>query len=429
MKSQTAFCAVLLSLFVILACQPLGAPLTETPVAQVPPTSTVEIPPTTTPTSEEISTITPTAAPPPAATLLPAAPAHFKPGDALQLDEIHMVSLTEGWAISGAYLLATADGGRTWRETTPPETHAADALVKVYGGFPDARTAWIVFSVGDQIPPDASIWRTMDGGVNWTPSAPLSHQAYGDALWAEFASFHDPMRGWAILRGVYVGAGTHYTEQFFRTVDGGLAWTPLGVDVGVDYDGFVFADAAHGLVSWQTVGAYENWPPEYAITANGWDTWESRQLPPPADAPGIFDQYPYCEPYQPNMLSSSSIRILLGCYKYGEPPTEFTGYLYSSEDGGTTWATYPLPASVLASKASLIFFDQTHALLLGREIFKSEDGGQTWQPVKTVNWDGRFSFVDSLHGWAIARAGDQVALVSTQNGGDTWVEIKPVIAH
>jgi hypothetical protein len=45
-----------------------------------------------------------------------------------------------------------------------------------------------------------------------------------------------------------------------------------------------------------------------------------------------------------------------------------------------------------------------------------------------VNWDGQFSFVDDLHGWAVARNEQEIALVRTQNGGTSWSILKPVSA-
>ena len=38
----------------------------------------------------------------------------FVSGDPVVLDEIHMLNQDEGWALSGPFVLATDDGGRTW---------------------------------------------------------------------------------------------------------------------------------------------------------------------------------------------------------------------------------------------------------------------------------------------------------------------------
>ncbi len=235
-----------------------------------------------------------------------------------------------------------------------------------------------------------------------------------------------------MVRGVYLGAGTHYAAQLLRSTDGGLTWLPLisngNFDYNYDYTGLIFADPDHGLAAWQTTGAYAPSPPEYALTSDGATNWVVRQLPPPAEAPDLFDTSPYCEPFQPHMFSGESIRLLVGCFDIHEPPQEFSSYLYSSDDGGSTWASTQLPEKVLANQTTLFFFDNDNALLLGRDIYQSADGGQTWKYVKSVTWDGQFSFVDPQTGWAIARANGERALVKTSNGGALWTEIKPVIA-
>jgi photosystem II stability/assembly factor-like uncharacterized protein len=421
-----------------LACGPLTA-AAPTATSEVPspalPVSSPAVPPTQeaslalqtpTATPAEEATLPPGASPTPAPAQ-PAASAHYKAGAPIKLDEIHMFSLTEGWGLSGPYVLVTRDGGLTWREQTPPENFAEGTPDKVYGVFLDTRTAWAIFSTGNQIPPEASVWHTTDGGQTWTPGASLGHQVIGEQVWAQFAVF-DTGNIWLLVRGVYHGAGTHYINQLFRTQDGGLTWTnPYDGDVNWDYTGMVFADANNGWLTWETNGAYAPGPPDYAVTTDGGASWDSRELPPPSDKPDLFNQYDYCESYQPNLLSASSVRLLVGCFDAHEPPQQFVSYLYASDDGGATWSIYPLPADVLASNDTLIFFGAGTALLLGRDMYATKDGGRTWLQIKTVNWDGQFSFVDPSNGWAVATANGQIALVKTVNGGVKWTEIKPVI--
>ncbi len=366
----------------------------------------------------------------------PAAPPHFKAGEKIRLDFIHMSTDTEGWATSGPWVLRTRDGGESWQEVTPPQPLPEGTFAMVYGSFPDEYSAWVIHgfdSIGAddpryayfQIPPTASVWATFDGGETWIASPPLMHEVYGDATWAEFAAVDDST-GWMMVRGVYVGAGTHYVAQLFQTVDG-ITWIPVpDGDVGVDYTGMVFADEDNGWLTWQTTGAYAAAPPEVAMTSDGGYNWDVMELPPPDDAPGLFSQYEYCEPYQPDLLSAQSIRLLVTCFDYYDPPKEYTSYLYASDDAGQNWQIIPLPEKVNASGYTLFFFDAENCLLLGRDMYRSEDGGETWDLVKTVNWDGQFSFVDDQTGWAIARNGDELALVQTTNGGETWSKLDPV---
>src|SRR5512139_267438 len=43
---------------------------------------------------------------------------HHDPGDLITLDQIKMVDVQHGWAISGGDVLYTTDGAQTWREAT-----------------------------------------------------------------------------------------------------------------------------------------------------------------------------------------------------------------------------------------------------------------------------------------------------------------------
>ncbi len=444
MKINRIFLAILcLSVMgVLLSCSPSPTPAS----TSGPDTTTVAPVATPIPATEELlptpTEITPgpeaTSDRPPDSPPQPAATPHFNAGEKLALDFIHMVSFDEGWALQGPYVLVTEDGGSTWREVTPPEPLPEGILAQAYAAFANESTAWVVYGFDTldstdpayayfQIPAQASVWVTYDGGERWTPSPPLMHEIYGDSTWAELTAVDD-ITAWMMIRGVYVGAGTHYIAQLFRTEDG-ITWEPLDADVGVDYTGMVFANRDTGWLTWQTVGAYAAAPPEYAVTSDSGFNWEMRELPAPDDSPNLFEQYEYCEPYQPNLLSASEVKLLVACFDYDDPPRSFISYLYSSDDGGDLWQMVALPKKVNGARTTLIFFDSQTGLLLGRDMVETRDGGETWDLIKTVNWDGQFSFVDELNGWAIARNEGDIALVQTEDGGRTWSQLDPVVAR
>lgn len=423
--------AGILFTFTALACSTFSTatPTLPLPVVASPTALPSEEPSTPQILSDETATNLPPATVP-AASPQPAVARH-QPGDPIILDRIKMIDARNGWAISGPDVLFTADGAQTWREVTPPELLPEGVLIQTQGTFLDSKHAWLIFSFDNQIPMNAVVWHTNDSGHTWVPSAPLEHEAFGDQVWAEFAVL-DEMHLWLMVRGVYAGAGIHYVAQFLRSTDGGLTWLPLtgneSFDYNYNYTGLDFTDSDHGLVTWQTIGAYAPAPPKYALTFDGAVNWEVHQLPPPVDEPNLFETFEYCEPFQPKMLSDRAIRLLVGCFDFHDPPEEFSSYLYSSEDGGSTWTSVHLPEKVIAGQDTLFFFDANNALLLGRDIYRSMDGGQSWEYVKSVSWDGQFTFVDPQTGWAIARADGQIALVKTSNGGASWIEIEPVIA-
>jgi photosystem II stability/assembly factor-like uncharacterized protein len=326
----------------------------------------------------------------------------------------------------GSYLLTTSDGGSTWRESGPNVIGPFD---KIYGTFFDATHAWIIYSNAGQLDPGLTIWLTTDGGRTWSVNSgePQFPQVMGDSTWAEFATL-DPLNLWVMVRGVYVGAGTHHNHELFQTTDGGQTWHSLDGQISDDYTGMVFADIHSGIRTLQTVGAYAAGPAAYDATTDGGANWTNVELPAPLDNPGLFDAYPYCETYSPVMQSAYMIRLLVGCFDYNDPPKKFASYLYVSQDGGTSWKTVRLPEQINAQDYRLLYFGSSNALLVGRQIFASADVGKSWSLVQSVTWKGQFSFVDASHGWAVASSSEGIALVKTINGGKTWSLVKPTIA-
>jgi photosystem II stability/assembly factor-like uncharacterized protein len=433
-KAPLVFAACML-LLTTLGCGLQSPPAVPSSVPSVPATEppaspqavATEAPTVEAPTATEEPTQPEPTFPAPASVAVPAAAPRLRSGAPIQVDEIHMVTATSGWGISGLYVLVTADGGRTWREVTPPVSFLDGTPDQAYGTFLDAQTAWVIFSGSDQIPHEAQVWHTTDGGNTWTPGAPLLHQVNAESVWAEFAVL-DAQNVWLLVRGVYHGAGTHFTHELFHTSDGGLTWASLDGQISDDYTGMVFRDTLNGVRTLQTIGAYAAAPAAYDATSDGGATWNNIELPPPTDAPDLFNQYDYCETYQPDLFSTTFIRMLVGCFDYYTPPHKFVSYLYASYDDGKTWSTQLLPDKVVASQDTLIFFGAYQVLLLGRDSYQNTNGGfGDWSHVKTVTWDGQFSFVDAQHGWAVARSNGEVALVQTANGGGTWNVIKPAI--
>jgi photosystem II stability/assembly factor-like uncharacterized protein len=367
--------------------------------------------------------------PPPTPMPTPVGPqaslALYSPGQSIVMDEIKMINPKEGWGISRSSVLVTLDGGKKWVEVTPPSALLTNGNSKAYGGFYDTKTAWVIFAADNQISPTETIWYTTDGGITWTPGPALGHKAYGDKMWAEF-SVLGARDLWVMIRGVYVGAGTHFDHQLFRSIDGGATWVTYDSPTSDDYTAMVFFDANTGVRTLQTTGSYAPAPPVMETTVDGGMTWVSHQLPPPQIKPALFTHYPYCETYSPAMLTPQSIRVLMGCFDY--PHLIYAGYYYKSEDGGQTWTSFPLPSKAHAETSQQIYFDDSHILVMGRNSYRSNSAGQGWSFIKTVNWEGQFSFVDPKIGWAIASEKGLSALVSTVNGGATWSLIKPFIA-
>jgi photosystem II stability/assembly factor-like uncharacterized protein len=236
--------------------------------------------------------------------------------------------------------------------------------------------------------------------------------------------FADRDHGWLMK---VLDAGMHHVYvALYRTADGGLSWETV-VDPHATTDlqscgktGMVFMADQSGWVTYDCGGVYD--VPFIDWTPDGGSTWQSVQLPPPPGDPDLFGRTIACGMHWPTMFSSASGTMVLECVRYEGDDRIEEAYLYSTSDQGQTWQSFPYPGGELR------LIDANVGLALGREIHQTRDGGRTWTQISFVNWDGQFSFVDDQTGWAVARSGEEIALVSTTNGGQTWEQLDPRVA-
>jgi photosystem II stability/assembly factor-like uncharacterized protein len=106
--------------------------------------------------------------------------------------------------------------------------------------------------------------------------------------------------------------------------------------------------------------------------------------------------------------------------------------LYATADGGQTWRSSALPASevtfINASVGWALTAPDPNNPLAPHDLYRTGDSGQTWTKIKSLNWDSQLDFITDQEGWAVAKAGDAIALVHTTDGGQTWKETKPLMA-
>jgi hypothetical protein len=174
-----------------------------------------------------------------------------------QVDDMGLLSTTDGWVLRGDQLLMTGDNGVTWQVISPENIGQILAVAfvdphhgwlvslesegellihqtqdggkywqtwilpftgfdvsNVYLDFVDAQTGWLEqkmvssssFSLG-------KLFATQDGGRTWEErSIPLGEPVH----------FSDPLNGWV--------RGGPADDQFYRSEDGGKSWFPEGED-------------------------------------------------------------------------------------------------------------------------------------------------------------------------------------------------------
>src|SRR6185369_3049432 len=111
----------------------------------------------------------------------------------------------------------TKDGGKTWRDVTPPGLTSWSKISQIDAGHSDASTAYIAVNrirLDDQKP---HVYRTMDGGATWKeivnglPEGPVNTVR------------EDPQRRGLLFAGTEVAV--------FASLDNGDHWQPLRLNM------------------------------------------------------------------------------------------------------------------------------------------------------------------------------------------------------
>ncbi|MFF5360567.1 WD40/YVTN/BNR-like repeat-containing protein [Streptomyces scabiei] len=242
------------------------------------------------------------------------------------------VSRNTAWlAGSAGTVLRTGDGGRTWRDVSPPG--AGELQFRDIEAF-DARRA-VVLAIGEG---EASrVYRTDDGGATWTESFrntdprafydcltffdPRHGLAMSDPVEGKFRilSTKDGGRSWTVLpnegmppalegeagfaasgqclvssgpRDVWMATGGAARARVLHSADRGLTWTAAdtGVPAGDPARGvfaLAFRDRAHGIAVGGDYRADQTSPRAAATTGDAGRTWKPAAQPPPAYRSGV----------------------------------------------------------------------------------------------------------------------------------------------
>jgi len=330
-----------------------------------------------------------------------------------------MIDQLAGWSIAVSesdteHILRTEDGGYNWQDVTPPQPLAdMGTKLTVNGAFWDEGTAWASYNGSD------IVWATKNGGVTWQPALLEFETVYGSLF-----SVLDGNHAWMFQ---FLGADMQkvYTAPY-RTKDGGVSWEKLldpDTDASIqsfDKTGAAFINPQYGWLTRFFRGVQSQ--VELNLTQDGGLTWEAIDIPEPPSAPELFSNFfCACGLYDPYLVSPLEGSTRLSCSCNEDDQRIEYDYLYRTNDGGVTWEIQETPGG------GLVYIDDQIIYALGREIYRSEDGGENWQKIRTVNWDGQFTFIDRYTAWIVATNNGEYALVKTSNGCDSFIEIKPEV--
>lgn len=181
------------------------------------------------------------------------------------------VSAVNGTDGSGSVVYKTTDGGATWFQQLPSGFTSPGSFVN-YVHFFDANTG---IAMGDPVgsPLEFEIWRTTDGGSNWT-------QIPGSAIPNPSAADEYGLNGGNVAVGSSVWLVTT-KGRILKSSDMGLTWTvsqaPLtnfGAALPANSGRIAFSDANNGCLI-KTSGTVASPVYTYYTTTNGGTTWSA----------------------------------------------------------------------------------------------------------------------------------------------------------
>ncbi|WP_078947695.1 oxidoreductase [Streptomyces griseus] len=265
-------------------------------------------------------------------------------------------------------VLRTSDGGRSWRNVSPPG--AAELQFRDIEAF-DARRA-VVLAIGEG---EASrVYRTDDGGATWTESfRNTDARAFYDCL-----TFFDRRHGLAMSDPV------DGKFRILSTSDGGRSWKVLpsdGMPAALDGEaGFAASGqclAASGPRDvWLATGGGAH--ARVLHSADRGLTWTATDAPVPAGDParGVFALA---------FRDRTHGLAVGGDYRAEEPSPQAAA---TTRDGGRTWRPAATSPPAYRSGAAWLPHGRAAALAVGPTgTDLTTDAGRTWRTVDTGSYD------------------------------------------
>jgi photosystem II stability/assembly factor-like uncharacterized protein len=327
------------------------------------------------------------------------------------LTSLHMVDDRNGWGITDTTIVRTDDGGVTWYKVGPPSVTSFGFAAS--SNFLDALHGWVLIT-DPKDPAAGMLYRTLDGGINWTQiSVPFGS---GDL------HFLDANKGW-IMASLGAGAGS-MGVAVFQSTDGGTNWTQTytndpnqpgagaSLPLGGLKDGLTALDMQGAFI-----GGVIYTPGSIYLykTSDGGHTWN----PITVQVPVSYEQAEF-ETRGPIFVTAKDAYLSVSA------TSQFGSILavYVSHDAGVTWVLTP---TMIAQGASLDFVSPTDGFVWnGTAFYVTHDGAKSWTTVPPdVTFGDNFAgmdFVTPTTGFVLTNDVTGVrSLYKTTDSGATWI--------
>lgn len=362
-------------------------------------------------------------------------PIHSQPTG--NVSEASMLSPSEGWALSSPEpkLWWTTDGGGHWRQITPP-TRAPETILSVF--FLDTRVGWALLedsSAGDDSV-QFDLASTTSAGAKWevhrlsipelvsrvnrSTKEAQSTENRASGFIKGLITFADPLHGW-----MYVCPDVVDLSDTLITGDGGKSWQHAHVDeLHIDPESIVLVTPE---IAWLTDTR------RLFTTQDGAKTWRQVSLPGPTQLSKWFgggvaeDETFYSSPVFQDPKHGFEVLTYSGFKK----AQWTTAVLFETFDGGITWRAvgvfgnlpfmeHPMSSAVVDS-TWLIARAPMYALPMVTILHPDEWTNGIDSTTAGYQSSIKMTFISPARGWLIMEG----ALLSTEDGGGSWLEVTP----
>jgi photosystem II stability/assembly factor-like uncharacterized protein len=275
--------------------------------------------------------------------------------------------------------------------------------------FPTAKRGWAVGAQG-------LVLATRDGGRTWKKQASGLKRAHIYAV-----HFLDAQRGWACssygdgprARGHVLMGGDMSAAAVLRTTDGGETWKKTWAPTNFTLTGIRMLDEKRGVIV--SHGGARHADGDTVTSFDGGKTWRTRRVFRALQALCFVDG---------KVGYAAGTRVSVGFFPQPRDPLYLkkSSRLVKTTDGGRSWK--PLEHPALPGRDQLTgisFADANSGWACGSRgvILHTSDGGKTWKRQKS----GVASLIRDVfalsakQAWAVGREG---ALLHTLDAGETW---------
>jgi len=322
------------------------------------------------------------------------------------------------WAAgTGGTYVVTTDGGNTWTAGVVPGT----SLLQFRGVYAVSDKIAYLMSIGND-PTNFQIYKTTDGGANWTVQ--FTNQI--EAAFLDCIAFWDPDRGVAqddSVNGVFPDIRTengrtwqYITNNMPPALPGEASFAASGTCITTQ--GFNNAWAATGGASIARILA----------TTDGGNSWNAYDTPLEVSATGGGISVAFRDPWH-------------GVVGGGDLSTNTNIDMASSEDGGQTWTlttTPPLQGAIFCLAyanglrngfgwgngewgnheydRTVVITAETEPDFTSGSAAYTPDEGQTWYTLPNVSGYWAVAFADPQAGWFVGNNGQILKISFPGNG-------------